>query len=84
MMAGMSEVVPVLDPSKFEVLGADMQILNLKLTGAQAVHSVPGAMTYSACAAAKKKRNYEHLGHTFKKLFKQLRFFPFNVFLYKR
>jgi len=31
MLVGLSEVVPVLDPSKFEVLGTDMQILNLKM-----------------------------------------------------
>ena len=46
MMAGLREVVPVLDPEKFEVLGSDMQILNLKLSGQEAISSVPGAMAY--------------------------------------
>ena len=46
MLAGLSEVVPVLDPSKFEVLGNDMQILNLKMSANEAVRSVPGAMVY--------------------------------------
>jgi len=42
----MMEVVPTLDPSKYEVLGADMQILNMKVTPGETVQSVPGAMTY--------------------------------------
>jgi len=45
-MQGMQEVVPVLDPERFEVLGADMQVLNLKMGSAEVITSVPGAMVY--------------------------------------
>jgi uncharacterized protein (AIM24 family) len=44
--AGMTEVVPILDPSKYEVLGADMQVLNMKVKAGEAIESVPGALNY--------------------------------------
>jgi len=39
-------VTPSIDVNHFEVLGNDMQILNLKLDGSQKIQSVPGAMAY--------------------------------------
>jgi len=46
MLAGMTEHTPILDPEQFEVLGADMQVLNLKISGDECVTSAPGAMMY--------------------------------------
>jgi len=46
MFAGMTEVVPTLDPAKYEVLGADMQIVNLKVGIGETIESVPGAMNF--------------------------------------
>ena len=46
MFAGLAEVTPSIDPNRYEVLGSDMQILNLKLSGQEAISSVPGAMAY--------------------------------------
>jgi len=42
----MMEVMPALDPNRFEVLGSDMQVLNLKMSGSETMQSVPGAMMY--------------------------------------
>ena len=44
--AGMTEVVPVLEGDKFEVLGSDMQILNVKVKAGEVIQSVPGGMAY--------------------------------------
>jgi len=44
MQTGMVEVIPTLDPQKYEVLGADMQILNMKVNSGEKIESVPGAM----------------------------------------
>ena len=46
MFNGMTEVVPTLDPAKFEVLGSDMQILNLKVQSAEKIEC-----TCPACPA---------------------------------
>ena len=48
MFNGMVEVVQSLDPAKFEVLGSDMQILNVKVApgGGDQVKSEPGTMVY--------------------------------------
>ena len=43
---GMVEFVPNRDPEKYEVCGADMQVLNLSLNGGEKVQSVPGALNY--------------------------------------
>jgi len=44
MQTGMVEVIPTLDPQKYEVLGADTQILNMKVNSGEKIESVPGAM----------------------------------------